>query len=63
MFDLSRGRLMSGILALGLTLAPVAASADDFVNILTGGTAGVSYLARVLDQGFFPELLSVRTAL
>ncbi|HWK36702.1 tryptophan 2,3-dioxygenase [Sphingomonas sp.] len=29
----------------------------------TGGTAGVSYLAKVLEQGFFPELLSVRTAL
>ena len=29
----------------------------------TGGTAGVAYLAKVLDQGFFPELLSVRTAL
>ncbi len=43
MFDFSRRRLMSGILALGLTLAPVAASADDFVNILTGGTAGVYY--------------------
>ena len=29
----------------------------------TGGTAGVSYLAKVLEQGFFPELLQVRTAL
>lgn len=29
----------------------------------TGGTAGVGYLAKVLEQGFFPELLSVRTAL
>jgi len=29
----------------------------------TGGTTGVSYLAKVLDYGFFPELLSVRTAL
>jgi tryptophan 2,3-dioxygenase len=29
----------------------------------TGGTAGVNYLAKVLDQQFFPELLSVRTAL
>ena len=43
MFDLSRRRLMSGVLALGLALAPVAASADDFVNILTGGTSGVYY--------------------
>ncbi len=29
----------------------------------TGGTAGVPYLARVLDQRFFPELLTVRTLL
>ncbi|MBD3729242.1 MAG: tryptophan 2,3-dioxygenase [Sphingomonadales bacterium] len=29
----------------------------------TGGTPGVPYLAAVLKQGFFPELLSVRTAL
>ena len=29
----------------------------------TGGTEGVPYLERVLKQGFFPELLSVRTAM
>ncbi|WP_198683820.1 tryptophan 2,3-dioxygenase [Peristeroidobacter agariperforans] len=29
----------------------------------TGGTPGVPYLARVIDQRFFPELFSVRTAL
>jgi tryptophan 2,3-dioxygenase len=29
----------------------------------TGGTSGVSYLAQVLNRGFFPELISVRTAL
>jgi tryptophan 2,3-dioxygenase len=29
----------------------------------TGGTEGVPYLERVLGKGFFPELLSVRTAL
>lgn len=29
----------------------------------TGGTAGVHYLARVIEQQFFPELMSVRTAL
>jgi TRAP transporter TAXI family solute receptor len=43
MFDLSRRRLMSGALAIALSLAPAAASADDFVNILTGGTSGVYY--------------------
>lgn len=29
----------------------------------TGGTEGVPYLARVIDQTFFPELLTVRVAL
>jgi tryptophan 2,3-dioxygenase len=29
----------------------------------TGGSAGVSYLASVLQKGFFPELLSLRTAI
>lgn len=29
----------------------------------TGGTPGVPYLARVVEQRFFPELLNVRTAL
>jgi len=29
----------------------------------TGGTGGVSYLAKALDQSFFPELLKVRTSL
>ena len=29
----------------------------------TGGTAGVPYLAKVIDQVFFPELLTVRVAL
>jgi tryptophan 2,3-dioxygenase len=29
----------------------------------TGGTPGVPYLARVIEQRFFPELFSVRTAL
>lgn len=29
----------------------------------TGGTAGVPYLARVVEQRFFPELLNVRTSL
>ena len=29
----------------------------------TGGTAGVPYLARVVEQRFFPELLDVRTSL
>jgi tryptophan 2,3-dioxygenase len=29
----------------------------------TGGTSGVAYLAKVIEQVFFPELLTVRTAM
>jgi tryptophan 2,3-dioxygenase len=29
----------------------------------TGGTAGVAYLRRALEQSFFPELWEVRTLL
>ena len=29
----------------------------------TGGTAGVPYLAKIVDQRFFPELLKLRTLL
>ncbi|RYF96094.1 MAG: tryptophan 2,3-dioxygenase, partial [Caulobacteraceae bacterium] len=29
----------------------------------TGGTAGVPYLAKVIDQVFFPDLLNVRALL
>ena len=43
MFSLSRRRVLSGVAALGLSLAPLGASADNFVNILTGGTSGVYY--------------------
>jgi hypothetical protein len=43
MFDLSRRRLTAGVLAIAVSLSPAAASADDFVNILTGGTSGVYY--------------------
>ena len=29
----------------------------------TGGSSGVAYLSRALDQSFFPELFSLRTRL
>jgi uncharacterized protein len=43
MFHLSRRRLMSGAIVAGLSLTAIPALADDFVNILTGGTSGVYY--------------------
>ncbi|YAR63554.1 hypothetical protein ACUIAK_13510 [Bacillus cytotoxicus] len=33
------------------------------IKMGTGGSSGVSYLKRVLDQRFFPELWNVRTKL
>ncbi|MCB1756940.1 MAG: TAXI family TRAP transporter solute-binding subunit [Gammaproteobacteria bacterium] len=35
--------LAAGILALGLAAAPAVSSAQEFINILTGGTSGVYY--------------------
>jgi len=29
----------------------------------TGGSSGVAFLKRALDQSFFPELIDVRTAI
>jgi TRAP transporter TAXI family solute receptor len=43
MFHHSRRRLLSGLVAVGLSLTCMPAFADDFVNVLTGGTAGVYY--------------------
>jgi hypothetical protein len=39
MFTLSRRRTLLAAVALGVSLVPLTASADDFVNILTGGTS------------------------
>jgi TRAP transporter TAXI family solute receptor len=43
MFHLSRRRMMSGAIIAGLSLTAIPALADDFVNVLTGGTSGVYY--------------------
>jgi len=43
MFDVSRRRLITGMIAIGLGLSPASAGADEFINILTGGTSGVYY--------------------
>jgi TRAP transporter TAXI family solute receptor len=43
MLNLTRRRILCGAIAIGLSIVPAAASADDFVNILTGGTSGVYY--------------------
>jgi hypothetical protein len=38
-----RGRLLAGALALGCAALPAAAGAQEFINVLTGGTSGVYY--------------------
>jgi len=42
-FNLSRRRALLAAVALGVSLVPLTASADGFINILTGGTSGVYY--------------------
>ena len=43
MTSLFRHRLAGFAAAVALIAAPVTASAQDFINILTGGTSGVYY--------------------
>ena len=57
-------RAFIGLAAAGaVAFSMVPAKAEQFINVLTGGTSGVGYLEGVLKEVFFPELLSVRTAL
>ena len=52
------------VISIGLAGADWAAAQEvTFFRIGTGGTSGVGYLEGVLKEVFFPELLSVRTAL
>ena len=48
-------------LAAGITTGP--AKAQEFINVLTGGTSGVSYLRKMLEVELFPELWKLRTEL
>lgn len=43
LFHPPRRRVLLGTIAIGLSLLPLAATAGEFVNILTGGTSGVYY--------------------
>ncbi|WP_186418586.1 TAXI family TRAP transporter solute-binding subunit [Bosea sp. CS1GBMeth4] len=56
-----RRRAMAGIAALALAAAPVAARAQDFVNVLTGGTSGVYYpLGVALSKIYGEKIQNVR---
>ena len=47
--------LVAGLISMALVAAPGAARAQDFVNILTGGTAGVYYPMGVALSKIFGE--------
>lgn len=56
-----RRRAMAGIAALALAAAPAAARAQDFINVLTGGTSGVYYpLGVALSKIYGEKIQNVR---
>lgn len=55
---ITRGtRLAAGLVATTIALAPVAAAADTFINILTGGQAGVYYPLGVALEKLFANTI------
>src|SRR3712207_8315883 len=56
-----RSLARAGLSALVLALAPAAASAQNFVNILTGGTSGVYYPLGVALSQIYGEAMPDRS--
>lgn len=55
-------RLTAAAMAAGISLAPMAASAQEFINVLTGGTSGVYYpLGVALSEIYGDNMEGVRT--
>ncbi len=62
MFEKLGRRLAAGLVAVGLALTPSAVQADQFVNVLTGGTSGVYYpLGVALAKIYGDKIPGVRT--
>ncbi|WPZ16020.1 TAXI family TRAP transporter solute-binding subunit [Nitratireductor rhodophyticola] len=62
MLHASRKYLAAGAVALSLGLAPAGAVAQDFINVLTGGTSGVYYpLGSQLSKIYGENIEGVRT--
>ncbi|WP_367718713.1 TAXI family TRAP transporter solute-binding subunit [Nitratireductor sp. GISD-1A_MAKvit] len=62
MLNASRKYLAAGAVALSLGLAPAGAMAQDFINVLTGGTSGVYYpLGSQLSKIYGENIDGVRT--
>ncbi|WP_292898356.1 TAXI family TRAP transporter solute-binding subunit [Nitratireductor sp.] len=62
MLHASRKYLAAGAVALSLSLAPAGAMAQDFINVLTGGTSGVYYpLGSQLSKIYGENIDGVRT--
>ena len=47
-----------GLLAASVALAPIAANAEEFINILTGGTGGVYYPLGVAMSKIYAEKIA-----
>jgi TRAP transporter TAXI family solute receptor len=63
MHSLSRRHVLSAGVALGFSLTPFAARADEFVNILTGGTSGVYYpLGVAISKAVSAKVSGARTS-
>lgn len=61
MIRFGKGKLIAGLVSMALVAAPGAARAQDFVNVLTGGTAGVYYpLGVALSKIFGEKVKNVR---
>ena len=62
MLHASKKYLAAGVVALSLGLAPASAMAQDFSNVLTGGTSGVYYpLGSQLSKIYGENIDGVRT--
>lgn len=62
MLHASKKYLAAGVVALSLGLAPASAMAQDFINVLTGGTSGVYYpLGSQLSKIYGENIDGVRT--
>lgn len=57
-----KGKVLAGAVALGLGLGTAAAGAQEFINVLTGGTSGVYYpLGAALSKIYGDNIEGVRT--
>src|SRR5690606_21717637 len=62
MLTLTRGRALAGALTIALALSPASLRAEEFINVLAGGTSGVYYpLGVALSQIYGDKIEGTRT--